>query len=449
VSPRWWDDLWLNEGFATWLSQRVTRPDPDPVSDATAAHAALVAPHPRVHPTITSDEQLWQAFNQQEYSSLSAPLYLLEAYVGRDAFRRALQHYLAAHADGNAATSDLVDAIAATTGRDVGKLLAPMIDTARMPTVDLKVRCDGTVHLELDTDLPGALPVCVAYDRDGGRGELCTMLAGYAAIALPATRCPTWLLPLGGITPYAPRVLAPKPSAAAIADHAALLALDERRAAVQLLGDDADLRVVPMLVGGDRRTAALAAAPLLDALALAGPQRPALARWITTRLAPIARSIHLDDPTISAADAQLVELVSAAGDTTHAAEAIAHVKQGAARTDIERAALRIAATADAAVAVELIDSLPTRRDRALAIHALAPARGILDAIGKRTASVALLRAHERIALLSRGCHVDRATDILRLGKLLEVDTRELADQVDSCRSRARAIEPAIVDLLRR
>jgi aminopeptidase N len=134
VTMRWWDDLWLNEGFASWMASKATDAlNPDwHVAAQTAAFAhqsginddARASTHPIVE-RITSVDQLDTAFDQITYSKGEAVIRMLEGAVGPDRFRAGIRSYMVDHAYGNTATDDLWAEISKAAGRPV----KPMMDS--------------------------------------------------------------------------------------------------------------------------------------------------------------------------------------------------------------------------------------------------------------------------------------------------------------------------------
>jgi aminopeptidase N len=115
VTMRWWDDLWLNEGFASWMESRMTaRLHPEwntaleavNSRDGAMRRDALATTHPVVQHVATV-EQASQAFDEITYQKGEAVIRMLEAYVGEDAWRRGVRAYMREHAYGNTASNDL------------------------------------------------------------------------------------------------------------------------------------------------------------------------------------------------------------------------------------------------------------------------------------------------------------------------------------------------------
>ncbi|HYD89075.1 MAG TPA: M1 family metallopeptidase [Vitreimonas sp.] len=128
VTMMWWDDLWLNEGFASWMAAKATEavhPDWNPwmaqLTDGTATAMALDAregTHPVVQTVNTLDEANL-AFDTITYEKGLAVIRMLEAYVGEEDFRQGVRDYLNARQYGNARTEDLWTAIQAASGQPV------------------------------------------------------------------------------------------------------------------------------------------------------------------------------------------------------------------------------------------------------------------------------------------------------------------------------------------
>ena len=115
VTMAWWDDLWLNEGFASWMEDKATdqfHPEwklwLQELGDKE--NAMQVDARAGTHPIITPIDdvlQADQAFDTITYSKGAAVIRMFEAYVGADAFRDGVRRYIAAHAYGNTVTDDL------------------------------------------------------------------------------------------------------------------------------------------------------------------------------------------------------------------------------------------------------------------------------------------------------------------------------------------------------
>ena len=115
VTMDWWDDLWLNEGFASWMQNKANdhfHPEWHMWMDSIDAreNAMRVDARAGTHPIITPIHDVLmanQAFDTITYSKGQAVIWMLESYVGEDAFRSGIRAYMKDHAYGNTVTDDL------------------------------------------------------------------------------------------------------------------------------------------------------------------------------------------------------------------------------------------------------------------------------------------------------------------------------------------------------
>ena len=152
VTMGWWDDLWLNESFASWMSAKETdRRNPSwkwwESEDATKENAmeadARVTSHPiQVH--VTDELQAANAFDPTiTYNKGEAVLRMLEAYLGPDTFRAGIRRYIKARAFSNATSADLWNGLTAASGQNIGRIAADWTEQAGFPLVSVTTQCDG------------------------------------------------------------------------------------------------------------------------------------------------------------------------------------------------------------------------------------------------------------------------------------------------------------------
>jgi aminopeptidase N len=127
VTMAWWDDLWLNEGFASWMAGKAMQdlhPEWETKLDLVSGREdamrldSVATTHPVVQ-HIATVEQTSQAFDSITYQKGQAVITMLEDYVGADAWRRGVQAYIRAHRLGNAQTDDLWTSIEGAAGRPI------------------------------------------------------------------------------------------------------------------------------------------------------------------------------------------------------------------------------------------------------------------------------------------------------------------------------------------
>jgi aminopeptidase N len=127
VTMRWWDDLWLNEGFASWMESRTTaRLHPEwntqlgavGVRESAMRRDSVAGTHPVVQ-HVETVEQANQAFDEITYSKGESVIRMLEAYVGENAWKNGVRAYMRAHAYGNTVSDDLWKQIEKAAGKPV------------------------------------------------------------------------------------------------------------------------------------------------------------------------------------------------------------------------------------------------------------------------------------------------------------------------------------------
>jgi aminopeptidase N len=151
VTMAWWDNLWLNEGFATWMAQKVTdRFNPAwgmRLRDALSKEWALgedarKTTHP-VQTPVESDIGAMDVFDSISYAKGAAVLRMVEAYLGEEAFRSGIQRYVRAHRFSSTTTADLWHHLSEASGRDVGGLVAGWTEQPGYPVVQVSEKCEG------------------------------------------------------------------------------------------------------------------------------------------------------------------------------------------------------------------------------------------------------------------------------------------------------------------
>ena len=146
VTMKWWNGIWLNEAFATFMEMLATdafRPEWDRWSDFGLSRTmafdidALDTTRP-IEFEVVSPDDAEGMFDVLTYEKGAAVVRMLEQYLGADAFREGIRHYLESHAYGNTETTDLWDAIESVTERagagDHGQLDLPGRLPARRPS---------------------------------------------------------------------------------------------------------------------------------------------------------------------------------------------------------------------------------------------------------------------------------------------------------------------------
>jgi len=143
VTMAWWDDLWLNEAFATWMALRIVdqwKPEWRLWNDFELHRAAalqldaLSSTHPIYTPVRTPAEAA-ENFDPITYEKGACVVRMLEHYLGPEAFRAGVRDYIQRHREGNARAADLWRALARASGQGVERVARAWIEQAGFPMV--------------------------------------------------------------------------------------------------------------------------------------------------------------------------------------------------------------------------------------------------------------------------------------------------------------------------
>jgi aminopeptidase N len=165
VTMAWWDNLWLNEGFASWMGAKCTAHfnpqwevwlrrnlprDPTRRVGITKEQAmegdARSTTHPIQQP-IATEAEANSAFDDITYKKGQSFLRMLESFLGEDVFRDGIRRYIAAHEYSNSTTADLWKAVSEASKKPVGEIAAGWTEQPGFPVVKVKREGDGKVRL--------------------------------------------------------------------------------------------------------------------------------------------------------------------------------------------------------------------------------------------------------------------------------------------------------------
>jgi alanyl aminopeptidase len=214
VTTAWWDDIWLNEGFASWMANKIVNQyHPEWKMNLNeldgyqnAMYTDELVSSRKVRQSILSDDDIANAFDSITYNKGSALLNMFESYMGPEKFQGGIQRYLRKYAWGNATSAQFFEALG---GGDpaVGRAFSTFLDQAGVPLVTVRLECDGHgVRLKLAQQrfLPRGsrgsanqswnIPICFKYPSDSGEQRSCALMTGLTeTVSLAkATGCPKW-----------------------------------------------------------------------------------------------------------------------------------------------------------------------------------------------------------------------------------------------------------------
>lgn len=218
VTVPWWNDIWLNEAFATWTATRTMvtlhpewHPDMSALRSAQGAMGtdSLVSAR-AVRQPIENTGDIENAFDGITYEKGAAVIRMFEHYLGPDKFRKGMHDYLVKYSDGSADMDGFLSAISQSTGQNIAPAFKTFLNQAGLPLVEVsleKVNGKPTVHLVQSRYFPMGssgdpqgtrwqIPVCMHYPVHGKTVKQCDMLTGASAdVPLETKSMPAWLMP--------------------------------------------------------------------------------------------------------------------------------------------------------------------------------------------------------------------------------------------------------------
>ena len=148
VTMAWWNDLWLNESFASWMGDMAVDsvfPEWEMWTQFLAHDTSrglsldgLKNSHP-IEQTVDNPAEISQLFDDISYSKGASTLRMLEHFLGAETFRRGLHDYLSLHEHGNARTEDLWSALAEASGQPVTDIMDTWVKQTGYPALDVQI----------------------------------------------------------------------------------------------------------------------------------------------------------------------------------------------------------------------------------------------------------------------------------------------------------------------
>jgi aminopeptidase N/puromycin-sensitive aminopeptidase len=221
VTMKWWDDIWLNEGFATWMSSKPLEKwkpewnyDLDDVSGTgeTINIDSLANTRP-IHQAAETPAQIQELFDGIAYGKAASVLRMLEAYLGEETFRAGVNAYLEQHQYANSTADNFWETQARTSKKPVDQIMPTFVKQAGVPIINVKSQCSGnSTAVTLDqrrfyndrekfqapSDQLWQVPLCLKSSSGAQKCELLTKRQ--ETFTLPG--CSTWVLANAGATGY-------------------------------------------------------------------------------------------------------------------------------------------------------------------------------------------------------------------------------------------------------
>jgi puromycin-sensitive aminopeptidase len=214
VTMAWWDDLWLNEAFATWMAYKVVddwKPEwrmwQGYEHDRAGALAldALANTHP-IYAPVRSVAEATENFDAITYEKGAAVVRMLEHYLGADTFRAGVRTYMRRHREQNAVAADLWRALEEASGREVSRVAQAWIEKPGFPLVSLHREAGTKLRVRQERFFSNprvaaprrrtSWPLPLVVKRPGASGEEVDrfLVDGPSrAVTLGTRRAPPWL----------------------------------------------------------------------------------------------------------------------------------------------------------------------------------------------------------------------------------------------------------------
>jgi aminopeptidase N len=324
VTMGWWDNLWLNEGFATWMATKASEQSYPQWQSWLNGYGqkqfalsldARRTSHP-IQQEVASESEAMVAFDAITYNKGQALIRMLESYLGETAFRDGIRRYMAAHAYSNTTTADLWQALENAANKPVTGIAASFTEQDGVPLILAETSCrDNTQRLALRQDRfvvaprataplpPRNWQIPIAFGPPQAKSPDVVLLQGFAEIA--AGSCGEAVkVNLGDIGYY--RVEYGPASRAALVKSLALLSPEDR---VNFLADSGArvasgraepssyLALVDMLQSDDRYPVwdqVIGTINALNRLSRDRAERPALQRYARARLRQVFDNVGWD-----------------------------------------------------------------------------------------------------------------------------------------------------------
>jgi aminopeptidase N/puromycin-sensitive aminopeptidase len=151
VTMQWWNDIWLNEGFATWMSPKPVKAAHaewnvglDEVQQSGSAMNIDSTKSTRaIRTNATTTNEIAELFDGIAYDKTASVLRMVESYLGEQPFRSGVNNYLKQHAYANATAEDFWGAMSHASGKPVDKIMQSYVTQPGVPLVSVKAKCEG------------------------------------------------------------------------------------------------------------------------------------------------------------------------------------------------------------------------------------------------------------------------------------------------------------------
>ena len=206
VTPRWWNDIWLNESFAEWMGLKIAnqlRPDLSPPTSITQEALSAMATDSQsagrpIRQPIEDNTDIGSTFDSITYQKGGGVLSMIESYIGPDAFRRGVRLHLQRHRHSTATADQFFEAMATAAGQpDVIAAFRSFVTQPGLPLVAIRRASPRQLAITQSRYAPVGstlaqsqlwkIPLCVQFYGERGTRKSCTLMSTAAAsMPIPA-----------------------------------------------------------------------------------------------------------------------------------------------------------------------------------------------------------------------------------------------------------------------
>lgn len=211
VTAAWWNDIWLNEAFATWMEQKTTRemhPEWDTAGDDVdakflAMHQDSLVTARRIRQPIESMADITTAFDSITYEKGASLIGMFENWMTPATFQEGVRFYLHKNAWKPATADDFLSALSESSHRNIAKPFSTFLDQSGIPVVSMDLDCGNApvLHLKQQRYMPlgsktgeqqsWGIPVCISTEK--GNSECKLLQSPSLDWTLKEQSCPAWV----------------------------------------------------------------------------------------------------------------------------------------------------------------------------------------------------------------------------------------------------------------
>lgn len=217
VTTAWWDDIWLNEAFATWMERKLIdewKPEwntriADVSAKLSAAEEDGLVSARKIRQQILAKDDILNAFDSITYQKGASVIGMFENWMGKEEFRKGVQAYLRQYAWRATTSGQFLDSISTAGKRNVTRAFSTFLNQAGVPGVSVALDCTGAgkpqLRVEQQRFLPvgskgsadeiWSIPLCIRYGTGTDGQSQCTLISEpkQAVVLENAKGCPAWV----------------------------------------------------------------------------------------------------------------------------------------------------------------------------------------------------------------------------------------------------------------